>query len=134
MVILCDSKRKDGVLEAVKIAGCKPKRIVVADGNTDDKVISYADYVRDCDDSEPEVEGDYNIYDETTRLYTSGTTGHPKGVPLTSINEVLSAHDIMIHFPMNFKDVTMNTTPWFHRGGVHCGDPARHSMPALVWW
>ena len=123
MVILCDSKRKDGVLEAVKIAGCKPKRIVVADGNTDDKVISYADYVRDCDDSEPEVEGEYNIYDETTRLYTSGTTGHPKGVPLTSINEVLSAHDIMIHFPMNFKDVTMNTTPWFHRGGVHCGGP-----------
>ena len=79
--------------------------------------------MRDCDDSEPEVEGENNIYDETTRLYTSGTTGHPKGVPLTSINEVLSAHDIMIHFPMNFRDVTMNTTPWFHRGGVHCGGP-----------
>ena len=123
MVILCDSKRKDGVLEAVRIAGCKPRRILVADGTTDKDVTSYADYVRDCDDSEPEVEGENNIYDETTRLYTSGTTGHPKGVPLTSINEVLSAHDIMIHFPMNFRDVTMNTTPWFHRGGVHCGGP-----------
>lgn len=123
MFILCDSKRKDGVLEAVKIAGIRPKRIIVSDGATDKDVISYADYVRDADDSEPVVEGEYNIYDETTRLYTSGTTGHPKGVPLTSINEVLSAHDIMIHFPMNFKDVTMNTTPWFHRGGVHCGGP-----------
>ena len=94
MVILCDSKRKDGVLEAVRIAGCKPRRILVADGTTDKDVTSYADYVRDCDD-----------------------------MPLTSINEVLSAHDIMIHFPMNFRDVTMNTTPWFHRGGVHCGGP-----------
>jgi acyl-CoA synthetase (AMP-forming)/AMP-acid ligase II len=44
-------------------------------------------------------------------------------VPLTSINEVLSAHDVMIHFPMNYRDVTMNTTPWFHRGGLHCAGP-----------
>ena len=42
---------------------------------------------------------------------------------MTSINEVLSAHDIMIHFPMSFRDVTLNTTPWFHRGGIHCGGP-----------
>ena len=42
---------------------------------------------------------------------------------LTSINEVLSAHDVMMHFPMSYKDVTMNTTPWFHRGGIHCAGP-----------
>ena len=56
-------------------------------------------------------------------MFTSGTTGRAKAVPLTSINEVLSAHDVMIHFPMNYRDVTMNTTPWFHRGGLHCGGP-----------
>ncbi|MGH9304892.1 MAG: AMP-binding protein, partial [Acidimicrobiales bacterium] len=32
-----------------------------------------------------------SIYEETTRLYTSGTTGLPKGVPLNSLVEVLSA-------------------------------------------
>jgi len=42
---------------------------------------------------------------------------------MTSINEVLSAHDVMIHFPMSYRDVTMNTTPWFHRGGLHCAGP-----------
>ena len=123
MMLLFDKKRQETVLQAVKIAGYQPKRLIVADGDTGNGVISYADYVGQSETTEPVVEGEYNIYDETTRLYTSGTTGRPKGVPLTSVNEVLSAHDIMIHFPMSFKDVTMNTTPWFHRGGVHCGGP-----------
>jgi Acyl-CoA synthetases (AMP-forming)/AMP-acid ligases II len=29
----------------------------------------------------------------------------------------------MIHFPMSYRDVTINTTPWFHRGGLHCAGP-----------
>lgn len=121
MVIICDAKLKPTVLHAIEISGCKPKRVIVAgDGAAAD---SYASYTGCADDAEPRVDNTFNIYDETTRLYTSGTTGRPKGVPLTSINEVLSAHDIMIHFPMNCKDVTMNTTPWFHRGGIHCGGP-----------
>ncbi len=123
MAIICDAERKDVVLHAMEIAGCKPKRVIVSDGASDGGVVSYADYVANADDAEPDVDGSFNIYDETTRLYTSGTTGRPKGVPLTSINEVLSAHDIMMHFPMNCRDITMNTTPWFHRGGVHCGGP-----------
>ena len=36
---------------------------------------------------------------------TSGTTGKPKGVCITSINEVLSAHDVMIHFPMGYQQM-----------------------------
>ena len=27
----------------------------------------------------------------------------------------------MIHFPFSFTDRSMNTTPWFHRGGLHSG-------------
>ncbi len=121
MFIICDLKRKETVQQAIEISGCKPKRVIVAGGGA--AADSYASYTGSTDDAEPHVDNTFNIYDETTRLYTSGTTGRPKGVPLTSINEVLSAHDIMIHFPMNCKDVTMNTTPWFHRGGIHCGGP-----------
>ena len=84
---------------------------------------SYSKYVSGESEAEPLITTEYSIYNETTRLYTSGTTGRPKGVSLTSINEVLSAHDVMIHFPMSYKDVTMNTTPWFHRGGLHCAGP-----------
>jgi len=63
------------------------------------------------------------IYDETTRLYTSGTTGMPKGVSLCSLVEVLSAHDVIMHFPLSPEDRTMNMTPWFHRGGLYSGGP-----------
>lgn len=122
-MIIFDNKRKDTVLQAVKISGLQPKRLIVTDGITDMNVVSYHDYVDVASNREPMVAEPLNIYEETTRLYTSGTTGRAKGVPLTSINEVLSAHDIMIHFPMSFRDVTLNTTPWFHRGGIHCGGP-----------
>jgi acyl-CoA synthetase (AMP-forming)/AMP-acid ligase II len=63
------------------------------------------------------------IYEESTRLYTSGTTGLPKGVSLTSIVEVLSAHDVIMHFPLSPEDRTLNMTPWFHRGGLYSGGP-----------
>ncbi|MGH9303946.1 MAG: class I adenylate-forming enzyme family protein, partial [Acidimicrobiales bacterium] len=64
-----------------------------------------------------------SIYEETTRLYTSGTTGLPKGVPLNSLVEVLSAHDVIMHFPLSPTDRTLNMTPWFHRGGLYSGGP-----------
>ena len=82
---------------------------------------SYTGFVADCPTDDPALSWELSIYDETLRLFTSGTTGRQKSVCLTSINEVLSAHDVMIHFPFSFADVSMNTTPWFHRGGLHSG-------------
>ena len=123
MAIIFNEVNKADVLEALKITKHQPKKLIVVGGASDNQVVSYEDYTRNASDAEPVFDYDYNIYDETTRLYTSGTTGFPKAVPLTSINEVLSAHDVMIHFPMSYKDVTMNTTPWFHRGGLHCAGP-----------
>ncbi|PYY38651.1 long-chain fatty acid--CoA ligase [Curtobacterium sp. MCPF17_011] len=63
------------------------------------------------------------VWDETTRLYTSGTTGRPKAVPLSSLNETLSAHDVIMHLPLSPRDRTLNMSPWFHRGGVYCAGP-----------
>ena len=63
------------------------------------------------------------LYEETTRLYTSGTTGMPKGVSLSNVVEVLSAHDVIMHFPLSPEDRTLNMTPWFHRGGLYSGGP-----------
>lgn len=123
LVFIFDAAFKSTAIEALSIAAHKPRHVIIVDGEGEGNIISYADYVKDASSSEPPYTCDYNIYDETTRLYTSGTTGRPKAVSLTSINEVLSAHDVMIHFPMSYKDVTMNTTPWFHRGGIHCAGP-----------
>ena len=122
VIIVCKSKL-DSTLEALSLSHHRPERLVVVGDTDKEGVVSYSDFVSNESVDEPEVTTEYSIYNETTRLYTSGTTGRPKGVALTSINEVLSAHDVMIHFPMSYKDVTMNTTPWFHRGGLHCAGP-----------
>lgn len=81
----------------------------------------FDEFIAQGDDTNPEIDFNPHIYDEVTRLFTSGTTSLPKGVPLNNINEVLSAHDVIMHFPLNPTDVTMNMTPWFHRGGIHSG-------------
>ncbi|NLU83630.1 AMP-binding protein [Rhodococcus sp. HNM0569] len=73
--------------------------------------------------STPPPEVPHTAWDETTRLFTSGTTGMPKGVPLNSTAEILSAHDVIMHVPLAPEDTTLNMTPWFHRGGLYCAGP-----------
>lgn len=64
-----------------------------------------------------------STWEETTRLHTSGTTGIPKGVPMNSLIEIMSAHDVIMQFPLAPEDKTLNMTPWFHRGGLYCAGP-----------
>ena len=85
--------------------------------------VFFEDFLQSAADTEPETAYCPNLYDEVTRFGTSGTTGTPKGVPCNNVNEVLSAHDAIMHFPLTPSDVTMNMTPWFHRGGLHAGGP-----------
>jgi len=96
--------------------------------------VFYDDFVRPFPETAPETDFVPDLYAEVTRLCTSGTTGTPKGVPLNNVNEVLSAHDTIMHFPLNPTDVTMNMTPWFHRGGLHSGGitPTLYAGAALV--
>lgn len=127
-VFIYESEHQDVIEQAMSMVKNKPRRIIMMDINKTASApeghISYEEYVSGQPQTEPDIDFEPSIYDETTRLYTSGTTGKQKGVPITSINEVLSSHDVMIHFPMNQTDITMNTTPWFHRGGLHCAGPA----------
>lgn len=83
--------------------------------------VLYEDFVSASPVSEPGIGFRPHIYDEVLRLCTSGTTALPKSVPVNDVNEVLSAHDVMMSYPMDFRDVTLNMTPWFHRGGCHSG-------------
>lgn len=126
-VFVYDMELSEMVQEALTMCAHKPE-ILIMTGCTDKNNlprghVTYEDYVQDQPVSEPVCGSPAHIYDETTRLYTSGTTSRPKGVPLNNINEVLSAHDVMMHFPLTPMDRTMNMTPWFHRGGIHSGGP-----------
>lgn len=118
-----------GELSGGALALCehKPQTVVMVDSRggaqAPDGHVRYPDYVSGQPETDPPVDFAPHIYDETTRLYTSGTTNRPKGVPINNVNEVLSAHDVMMHFPLGPTDRTMNMTPWFHRGGIHSGGP-----------
>lgn len=126
-VILYSAKVAKMVSRAVEMAENKPVSVVMADNLSSapapDGHILYEDYVSGQPDEDPEMDFVPHIYDEVVRMCTSGTSSLPKSVPLNDINEVLSAHDAIMHYPLNCKDICMNMTPLFHRGGSHSGGP-----------
>jgi acyl-CoA synthetase (AMP-forming)/AMP-acid ligase II len=109
--------------DALTLAEHQP-RLLVAVGEDTAPATSFDELLASGDpgaDLRPPA--DATVYDESTRLYTSGTTGMPKGVSLNSLVDVLSAHDVIMHFPLSPEDRTLNMTPWFHRGGLYSGGP-----------
>ena len=127
MVFFYDAADAHTAEQALNTATHKPKTVVMIDmfgtSTPFTGAVSYEEYVRNQPVTEPGIHRPTHIYDEVTRLYTSGTTGRPKGVPLNNINEIFSAHDVIMHFPLSPQDKTLNMTPWFHRGGLYAGGP-----------
>ena len=120
------SRHKPALIAAVDYRGLHP---LLPEGHRD-----FDSLLAEYSEEAPEADFTPDMYAEVTRLGTSGTTGTPKGVPLCNVNEVLSAHDTIMHFPLTPLDVTMNMTPWFHRGGLHSGGitPTLYAGASLV--
>src|SRR5699024_3505982 len=55
--------------------------------------------------------------DVASLLYTSGTTGAPKGVMLTHRNNYLQAMHAMHHLEVSDDDVLLHILPMFHVNG-----------------
>lgn len=135
VVLVHDAVRGDDIARALETAPHHPDHIVVVGGHdhaahhdhdpAHDARVAFtallaADPVTPAELAATEPR---STYDEITRLYTSGTTGRPKPVPLPSLVEVLSAHDVVMHFPLSPFDKTLNMSPLFHRGGLYSGGP-----------
>lgn len=113
----------DTVKKALEMSSFRPRRILCCGGEAGIDCMPMKDHMAQGAAEDPVIAEKPHIYDETTRLYTSGTTNRAKAVPINSINEVFSAHDVIMHYPLNSEDRTLNLTPWFHRGGIHIGGP-----------
>ena len=107
---------------ALELAALRPDTVAVVGGEPMPGAVRFEDLILDGTPSFRAPEG-ASTWDETSRIYTSGTTGLPKAVPMTSLNEGLTAHDVIMHFPLGPEDRTLNMSPWFHRGGNYCAGP-----------
>lgn len=137
-VVVCSAIVAETMAQALEMANHKPARVVIADNLDKAPIpagfIAYEEYVGSQPITDPVKDFESHIYDEVVRMCTSGTSSLPKSVPLNDINEVLSAHDVIMHYPLTPKDITMNMTPLFHRGGSHSGGtcPIFYAGGALV--
>lgn len=124
-LFLFDSEIEAFVVKALEDAQFRPEKTIVCGERTAETVVADAvafdKYVAPFDVAAPPKPENVSIYDEIARLYTSGTTGRSKGVPLNRLNETASANEVAMRYPIFSDDVTINTTPWFHRGGFHGG-------------
>ena len=121
VVFVYDQECAPAAQRALDLAATSPAVLVVGPGGNGVQTFDAA--LAQSGGTAPALPEDFSTYEETTRLYTSGTTGMPKGVALPSVVEVMSAHDVIMHFPLTPNDSTLNMTPWFHRGGLHSGGP-----------
>jgi long-chain acyl-CoA synthetase len=97
------------------------KSIVVIDGTPVGTLTAYASLVasgRAAPAIRPEPE------ETATLLYTSGTTGNPKGVVLSHANLATNVSAIRTAFPMLPTDRSLSFLPWAHAfgqtGELHC--------------
>lgn len=92
------------------------KTIIVQSKDATTNEIDYDAWLSSFDDSAfDRVELDEN--DECSLLYTSGTTGDPKGVLLTHRNNYLHALSTMHFLRVSDKDVYLHVLPMFHVNG-----------------
>ena len=96
------------------------KGIIAIDGGHSDW-IGYQDLLARQSDDDPML--DHQVDDDVIQLYTSGTTGLPKGVQLTNGNYISFMHQAadLSWAAYNEGEAIMNAMPLFHVAGVNVG-------------
>jgi fatty-acyl-CoA synthase len=121
-LVFVDTLTVDAAREAVRAHGVTAELVATgvaaSTGLTDYDVLLMED-----GDPAPQVD----VTEDSTALimYTSGTTGHPKGVMLTHLNLVAQTQTMMVAYGWRGSgEVTLCASPMFHIGAIGALAPA----------
>ena len=108
-----------GRLESISREDTPLREVLAIGGEAISDALSLQEVISEGEPLEP---GDASGDDVAMLAYTSGTTGHPKGVPLTHANLLSSMRAAMQAWQWEANDVLVHALPFSHQhglGGVH---------------
>lgn len=99
------------------IANADTNPIVVHAGEVSmEQSLSFEELVSQADESSPGLQ--VTPDDPSVMLYTSGTTGKPKGVPRTQFNEYSASAAHVMQCQYAYDEVTLGAMPMYHTMGL----------------
>ena len=80
---------------------------------------AYERFIKKFPEEEPKISEEVNLEDPQMIMYTSGTTGVPKGTLLSHQKTFYNTFNAVLYFDMTSKDVMLVVMPLFHSGGLN---------------
>jgi fatty-acyl-CoA synthase len=106
---------------------------LLLDGSASQDMMPYEDFLKSSDDRVPQLQAPVTLDDPQIILYTSGTTGYPKGSIQTHGNILFNSINAILSLDIISSDIFLCGLPMFHTGGLHVQTtPTLHAGGTIV--